>query len=103
MKVAYLVNLRSINMNQDLEKEFDILETPDLYFAAFLQVKKCKITKTEKQGNKTIFYFEVPKLVDYKRAYFNQQDEPEGLVSACEYSNAIKNLKTLCYIRKGDF
>jgi len=81
--------------------ETTTLETPDLYFAAFLQVKDCEISKTKRQGNKTIFIFEVPKDIDYQKAFFGSQNDL-GTVSACKYANAIKNLKTLCHI-KSDF
>jgi hypothetical protein len=74
------------------------LETPDLYFAAFLQVKDCEIIKTKRQANKTIFFFQVPADVDYQKAFFGSQLDI-GYVSACKYANAIKNLKTLCHIK----
>jgi hypothetical protein len=79
--------------------EMNIVETPDLYFAAFLQAKSCEIINTKKEGNRTIFYFKVPKDKDYKSAYFNQKEDADGMVSGCKYSNAIKNLKTLCYVK----
>ena len=76
-----------------------LIETPDLYFAAFLQAKSCEIINTKKDGSRTIFYFKIPKGKDYKGAYFNQKEDEDGMVSGCKYSNAIKNLKTLCYVR----
>jgi hypothetical protein len=81
-------------------EESNIIETPDLYFAAFLQTKDLEIVETKKQGNKIVFYFKVPKDVDYRKAYFNQNDEV-GSVPACKYANTIKNLKTMCYIKDG--
>ena len=80
------------------EEGFTTLETPDLYFAAFLQVKECEIVQTKRQANKTIFLFKVPENIDYQKAFFGAQSDI-GFVSACKYANAIKNLKTLCHIK----
>ena len=82
-----------------LEEKNIILETPDLYFAAFLQAKDCEVIDTKKDGNRTIFFFKVPKDKDLKGAYFNQKENEDGMISACKFSNAIKNLKTLCYVK----
>ena len=82
-----------------MTEEMAILETPDLYFAAFLQAKNCEVIKTNRDGNRTVFYFKVPKDKDYKGAYFNQKENEDGNVVACKFSNAIKNLKTLCYVK----
>jgi len=81
------------------EEKFSNLETPDLYFAAFLRVKGCLITNTVKQGSRTIFDFAVPNDKDFKSAYFNQLDNEDGYVNASKYSNAIKDLKTLCHVK----
>ena len=85
-------------MNEIQDENFTTLETPDLYFAAYLQVKDCEIYKTKRLGTKTIFIFKVSKDVDYQKAFFGIQNDL-GSVSACKYANAIKNLKTLCHIK----
>jgi len=73
--------------------------TSDLYFAAFLQCVECKIAKTEKEGTKTIFTFEDEQnRHDLKDVYFNEKDESH--IAALKFSNAIRSLKTYCYVRQ---
>lgn len=85
-------------MDEIIDEQYTTLETPDLYFAAYLQVKDCEIYKTKRLGSKTVFIFKVAKDVDYQKAFFGTQSDL-GTVSACKYANAIKNLKTLCHIK----
>lgn len=85
-------------LKEIIDENYTTLETPDLYFAAYLQVKDCEIFKTKRLGSKTVFIFKVAKDVDYQKAFFGTQSDL-GTVSACKYANAIKNLKTLCHIK----
>ena len=74
------------------------IKTSDLYFAAYLQCMGCKIVKTDKEGTKTIFTFEDEKnRQDLKDMYFNES--PDSCVPSLKYANAIRSLKTFCYVR----
>ena len=73
------------------------IKTSDLYFAAFLQSAGCKIVKTEKEGSKNIFHFEDTQNRNLKEAYFNEASE--SAVPALKFANAIRSLKTLCYVK----
>jgi hypothetical protein len=76
----------------------NLLKTSDLYFAAFLQCSNCKIIKTEKEGSKTNFTFEDDNShPDLKDAYFNETSG--SAIPALKYANAIRSLKTFCYVR----
>jgi hypothetical protein len=75
----------------------NLLKTSDLYFAAFLQCSNCKVIKTEKEGSKTNFTFEDDTHLDLKDAYFNETTE--SAIPALKYANAIRSLKTFCYVR----
>ena len=73
-------------------------KTSDLYFAAFLQCMGCKIVKTEKENSKCIFTFDDPQKRDnLKDIYFNESTE--SMVASLKYANAIRSLKTFCYVR----
>jgi len=74
------------------------IKTSDLYFAAYLQCMCCKVIKTEKEGTKTIFTFEDDQnRVDIKENYFNES--PESAIPGLRYANAVRSLKTMCYVR----
>lgn len=74
------------------------IKTSDLYFAAFLQCKGCKIIETEKEGTKCIFIFEDPQnRNNLKDIYFNELEESS--IPALTYANAIRSLKTRCYVK----
>ena len=75
----------------------NIIKTSDLYFAAFLQSAGCKIVKTDKEGTKNIFHFQDDKNRNLQEAYFNEGEESK--VCALRFANAIRSLKTLCYVR----
>ena len=76
----------------------NIIKTSDLYFASYLQCMGCKITKTDKENSKCIFSFEDPlNRANLKDNYFNESDESN--VPALKYANAIRSLKTFCYVR----
>jgi hypothetical protein len=74
------------------------IKTSDLYFAAYLQCMGCKVTKTEKDGSKTIFIFEDEQnRQDIKNNYFNENEKSS--IPCLKYANTIRSLKTLCYIK----
>lgn len=74
------------------------LITSDLYFAAFLQSTGCKIVKTEPDGSKNVFHFEDDQgRENLKEVYFNEMEGSK--VQALRYANAIRSLKTLCFVR----
>jgi len=75
----------------------NIVKTSDLYFAAFLQSAGCKIVKTEKEGTKNIFHFLDDKNRNLQEAYFNEGEESK--VPALRFANAVRSLKTMCYVR----
>lgn len=76
----------------------NIIKTSDLYFASFLHCMGCKIVKTEKEDSKCIFSFEDPQSREnLKDSYFNESKE--SLIPALKYANAIRSLKTFCYVR----
>lgn len=71
--------------------------TNDLYFAAYLQTAGAKMQKTEKDGSgKVYFVFDtsVLNLDELKAAWCNST----GRVPALPFSNAIKNLKSICHM-----
>jgi len=75
-----------------------IIKTSDLYFASYLQCMGCKIVKTDKESSKCIFSFEDPlNRENLKDNYFNESIESN--VPALKYANAIRSLKTFCYVR----
>jgi hypothetical protein len=79
------------------EKCFNV-RTSDLYFAAYLQSMGCKISHIEKDGTKNLFTFEDDQnRIDLKENYFNE--DPKSAVPALRFANAIRSLKTLCYVR----
>ena len=75
-----------------------IIKTSDLYFAAYLQCMGCKVTKTDKEGTKTIFTFEDEKnRANIKELYFNEAEN--SAIPCLRYANTVRSLKTLCYVR----
>lgn len=76
----------------------NIIKTSDLYFASFLQCMGCKIIKTDKESSKCVFSFEDPQnRENLKDNYFNESSESQ--IPALKYANAIRSLKTFCYVR----
>lgn len=74
------------------------IQTSDLYFAAFLQCVGCKIVSTNKESSKCIFNFEDPQSrEDLKDCYFNE--DKLSSIPALKYANAIRSLKTFCYVK----
>jgi hypothetical protein len=76
----------------------NLIKTSDLYFAAYLQCMGCKIVKTDKESSKCVFTFEDHQnRNDLKDDYFNENEESN--IPALKYANAIRSLKTFCYVR----
>jgi len=92
------IKIKGEKMEQNGNTENVFVKTSDLYFAAFLQCMGCKIVKTEKENSKCIFTFEdLQKRDNLKDIYFNDSDESK--IACLKYANAIRSLKTFCYIR----
>lgn len=71
--------------------------TSDLYFAAYLVVAGVQMTGTERSGSgKVSFIFDtsMANVVELKNAWFAQT----GKVAALPYANAVKSLKSICYM-----
>lgn len=83
-----------------VEVEDGSIKTPDLYFAAFLHVKGCEVTRTEREGSKVIFTFKTSNE-NIVTEYFNEIQAADNEINPIKYANSIKNLKSLCYV-KGD-
>lgn len=84
-------------MNSNGNKN-NIIKTSDLYFAAFLQCMGCKIVTTEKENSKCIFTFEDSENREHiKDDYFNESQKSN--IPALKYANAIRSIKTFCYVR----
>lgn len=76
----------------------NMIRTSDLYFASYLQCMGCKIVKTDKESSKCIFSFEDSlNRENIKDNYFNES--VESSIPALKYANAIRSLKTFCYVR----
>jgi hypothetical protein len=73
--------------------------TKDLYEASFLYAKRLKLLKLEKEDDFYWFVFE-----DKEKAEIlsNQYWMREGEVIPKEYAEAIRTLKDLLFVRKGD-
>lgn len=70
--------------------------TSDLYFAAFLKTAKCHLKKCDvDKRNKITFVFESnPRIQDLLLGWTNRTEK----VSALDYADNIKNLKSLCHM-----
>ena len=85
-------------------KDENIIKTSDLYFAAYLHAKGCKISRINIEGGKgkgketNVFCFEDEsgegKLTN---SYFNCDED--SAIPALTYANSIKAIKTMCYVR----
>lgn len=74
------------------------IKTSDLYFAAFLKSIGCEIVNVEQNGQKNIFFFKDPQeRKNLKEIYFNE--DQASAIPALVFSNAVRSLKTLCYVR----
>ena len=75
-----------------------LVKTSDLYFAAYLQSIGCKITHVDKDGAKNLFTFEDEQnRKELKEDYFNE--DKKSAIPALRFANAIRSLKTMCYVR----
>jgi hypothetical protein len=78
------------------QKAEDVFKTPDLYFAAYLQVAGVNMVRTERNGGKVTFIFDtsISNIDELKHAWFSQT----GKIAALPFANAIKSLKSICHM-----
>lgn len=68
--------------------------TSDLYLAAYLKTKDLRFEGTHKDGGRVFFIFNYrPDINDMKTEFFSGRGE----VSAFEFMNEVKALKSLCH------
>lgn len=75
----------------------EFFRTPDLYFAAYLQVAGVQMVRPERNGSgKVTFVFDtsISNIDELKHAWFSQT----GKVAALPFANAIKSLKSICHM-----
>jgi hypothetical protein len=70
--------------------------TPDLYFAAFLQVAGVEMKKTDRESGRVYFVFDtsLANIDELKTGWFNNTAK----VPAQPYAHAIKSLKSVCHM-----
>ncbi len=75
----------------------DELKTPDLYYAAYLQVAGVEMTRTEREGTRVYFIFDtsVADVESLKAAWINNT----GKVAAQPYAFSIRALKSLVFMQ----
>lgn len=82
--------------------EYTIYKTSDIYFSAYLVALDFKMLNTEEEIDETtnrkklFFVFELPKMQQtlIKSGYFNGS----GTIKALRYAQALKSLKSMCYV-----
>lgn len=91
-------SLKTLCHVEDGEK----IVTPDLYFAAYLKSKNCTVETASKSDYKTVFIFDVKNsgmsVIELKLGYFNNIKDPKCMVTAADYTDAVRSLKTMCHI-----
>jgi hypothetical protein len=70
--------------------------TPDLYFAAYLQVAGVEMKRTERENNRVFFVFDttIANMDELKTSWFNNT----GKVPGQPYAHAVKSLKSVCHM-----
>lgn len=77
----------------------DEYRTSDLYFASYLKVAGLELIATEKDGRKVVFVFRKTDFIrDLKKEYFNKTAK----VSALNFVDEIRNMKSLTYMTKNE-
>lgn len=73
------------------------LRTPDLYYAAYLQVAGLEMTRTEREGSRVFFIFDssVADVESLKTAWINNT----GKVAAQPYAFCVRALKSLVHMQ----
>ena len=80
-------------MSSSVREDF---RTSDLYLAAYLKAVGLDFKDTVRVNNEVYFIFEFHEdIQDLKKSYFNR----EGKVSALDYADELRALKTLCHNR----
>ena len=78
------------------------IQTPDLYFAAYLKTKGCTVERIKQDDSKTVFVFNIipsnMSLLELKFGYFNSVNNPKCTVCASTYTDAVRSLKTMCHL-----
>lgn len=71
-------------------------KTPDLYFAAYLQVAGVEMKRTDRENGRVYFVFDstLSNIDELKTGWFNNQAK----VPAQPYAHAIKSLKSVCHM-----
>lgn len=75
----------------------NVMETSDLYFAAFLKTAKVDLLGTKKDGRRVIFLFDDRKdgaINQLQIEYINRTSK----IVALDYADNIKALKSLCHM-----
>jgi len=72
------------------------ISTPDLYLAAFLQVRGSPPARTGYNGTQTIFEFDSPQLNALVTEFF-----ANGPVGVGDYTTALRVLRGLCRKNEG--
>jgi hypothetical protein len=72
------------------------LRTPDLYYAAYLQVAGVIMKRMEREGSRVYFVFDstIADIESLKLAWINYT----GKVAAQPYANSIRSLKGLVHM-----
>ena len=87
----------------DQERVKESFHTPDLYFAAFLQALDFTMDRTEVIKSKKLeFYFreDIEECKSVEDSYFKRDKNITGInkvVSALDYADNIRSLKSLCH------
>ena len=81
--------------SRDSQKS-DEFKTPDLYFAAFLQVAGVEMKRTDREDTKVFFVFDtsITNLDELKNGWINNTAK----VPAQPYAYAIRSLKSVCHM-----
>lgn len=71
-------------------------KTPDLYFAAYLQVAGVEMKRTDRESGRVYFVFDtsITNIDELKTGWINNTAK----VPAQPYAHAIKSLKSVCHM-----
>jgi hypothetical protein len=80
---------------RDLPKPGEF-KTPDLYFAAFLQVAGVEMKRTDRENGRVYFVFDstISNVDELKNGWFNNTAK----IAAQPYAHAVKSLKSICHM-----
>ena len=71
-------------------------KTPDLYFAAYLQVAGVEMKRTDRENGRVYFVFDstIANVDELKNGWFNNTAK----IAAQPYAHAVKSLKSICHM-----